>query len=235
MLQLTGVSYRYAGYKTEVLHDIDLRFEDGEIVGLVGPNEAGKSTLCLVASGLAPASIGGSLRGELTIDGESTAGWSTPQLAERFKGNGWISNTIGNPLDTTIALQHLIFEGTLDKFPGLKVLAAHGGGYLPSYKARGDFACFVSPQNCNPNIVLKKKPSEYVNQLHFDAMVFTGEGLRHLVSQVGASQLMLGTDHPIPWETAPVDHVMGAPISDEEKAAILGENAAKLFGIKVAG
>src|SRR5882757_7659616 len=74
---------------------------------------------------------------------------STPQLAERFKGNGWLSNTIGNPLDTTIALQHLIFEGTLDKFPGLKVLAAHGGGYLPSYKMRGDHACFVSPQGCN--------------------------------------------------------------------------------------
>ena len=60
MLELErGVSYRYAGYANEVLHDIDLRLDDGEIVGLVGPNEAGKSTLCLVASGLAPASIGG--------------------------------------------------------------------------------------------------------------------------------------------------------------------------------
>ena len=157
---------------------------------------------------------------------------STPQLAGRFKGNGWLSNTIGNPLDTTIALQKLIFEGTLDKFPGLKVLAAHGGGYLPSYAMRGDHACFVSPQNCNPDIKLKKKPSEYVNQLFFDAMVFSAEGLRHLVAQVGASQLMLGTDHPIPWEEHPVDHVMGTPISDDEKVAILGGNAAKLFGIR---
>jgi predicted TIM-barrel fold metal-dependent hydrolase len=160
---------------------------------------------------------------------------STPQLAPRFKGNGWLSNTIGNPLDTTIALQKLIFEGTLDKFPGLKVLAAHGGGYLPSYAMRGDHACFVSPQNCNPDIKLKKKPSEYVNQLYFDAMVFSGEGLRHLVAQVGASQLMLGTDHPIPWEVRPVDHVMGTPISDKDKVAILGGNAAKLFGIKANG
>jgi aminocarboxymuconate-semialdehyde decarboxylase len=160
---------------------------------------------------------------------------STPQLGERFKGNGWLSNTIGNPLDTTIALQHLIFEGTLDKFPGLKVLAAHGGGYLPSYAMRGDHACFVSPQNCNPAITLKKKPSEYVNQLYFDAMVFSGEGLRHLVAQVGASQLMLGTDHPIPWELHPVDHVMGTPISDKDKLAILGGNAAKLFGFKTNG
>ena len=157
---------------------------------------------------------------------------STPELAERFKGNGWLANTIGNPLDTTIALQHLIFEGTLDKFPGLKIIAAHGGGYLPSYAMRGDYACFVSPHNCDPNIQLKKKPSEYLNQLYYDAMVFSGEGLRHLVAQVGASQLMLGTDHPIPWEQHPVDHVMGAPLSDDEKMAILGTNAAKLFGLK---
>jgi energy-coupling factor transport system ATP-binding protein len=83
MLQLTGVSYRYPGYRNEVLHDIDLRLDDGEIVGLVGPNEAGKSTLCLVVSGLAPASIGGTVRGEAMIDGEPTTGWSTHQLAER--------------------------------------------------------------------------------------------------------------------------------------------------------
>lgn len=160
---------------------------------------------------------------------------STPELAKRFKGNGWLSNTIGNPLDTTIALQHLIFEGTLDRFPGLKIIAAHGGGYLPSYAARGDHACFVSPQNCNANITLKKKPSEYINQLYFDAMVFTPEGLRHLVAQVGASQIVLGTDHPIPWEQHPVDRVFATTtLSDKQKVAILGGNAARLFGIKEA-
>ena len=83
MLELRGASYRYAGYAKEVLHDVDLRLDDGEIVGLVGPNEAGKSTLCLVASGLAPASIGGTLRGTLTIDGVEAAGLATHELAER--------------------------------------------------------------------------------------------------------------------------------------------------------
>lgn len=83
MLELVGVSYRYAGYARPVLHDIDLRLEDGEIVGLVGPNEAGKSTLCLVASGLAPASIGGQLTGSLTIDAVPAAGLRTHELAER--------------------------------------------------------------------------------------------------------------------------------------------------------
>jgi predicted TIM-barrel fold metal-dependent hydrolase len=200
--------------------------------------------------GLRGAAVGASVLGEDFSDPKFHPVWakaeelgavlfihpqSTPELAKRFKGNGWLSNTIGNPLDTTIALQHLIFEGTLDRFPGLKIIAAHGGGYLGSYAARGDHACFVSPQNCNANITLKKKPSEYLNQLYFDAMVFTPEGLRHLVAQVGASQVMLGTDHPIPWEQHPVDHVFATTtLSDKQKIAILGGNAAKLFGVKEA-
>jgi predicted TIM-barrel fold metal-dependent hydrolase len=200
--------------------------------------------------GLRGAAVGASVLGEDFSDAKFHPVWakaeelgavlfihpqSTPELAKRFKGNGWLSNTIGNPLDTTIALQHLIFEGTLDRFPGLKIIAAHGGGYLGSYAARGDHACFVSPQNCNPAITLKKQPSEYLNQLYFDAMVFTPEGLRHLVAQVGASQVMLGTDHPIPWEQHPVDHVFATTtLSDKQKIAILGGNAAKLFGMKEA-
>jgi energy-coupling factor transport system ATP-binding protein len=81
MLELQAVTYRYPGYAKEVLRDVDVRIENGEIVGLVGPNEAGKSTLCLVASGLAPASIGGTLRGEVRIDGEPAAGRRTHELA----------------------------------------------------------------------------------------------------------------------------------------------------------
>jgi aminocarboxymuconate-semialdehyde decarboxylase len=200
--------------------------------------------------GLRGAAIGSSVLGEDFSDPKFHPVWakaeelgavlfihpiSAPELAKRYKGNGWLSNTIGNPLDTTIALQHLIFEGTLDRFPGLKVLAAHGGGFLPSYADRGNHACFVSPQNCNPAITLKKKPSEYLNQLYFDAMVFTPEGLRHLVAQVGASQIVLGTDHPIPWEQHPVDHVFATTtLTDKQKIAILGGNAAKLFGLKEA-
>ena len=197
--------------------------------------------------GLKGAAIGGSVLGEDFSSERFHPVWakaeelgavlfihpqSTPPLAARFKGNGWLANTIGNPLDTTIALQHLIFEGTLDKYPGLKIIAAHGGGYLPSYAPRSDHACFVSPHNCNPDIKLKKKPTEYLNQLYFDALVFTPEALRHLVAQVGASQIVLGTDHPIPWEEHPVDHVFATTtLSDKDKAAILGGNAARLFGM----
>ena len=198
--------------------------------------------------GLRGIGVGGSVLGEDFSDPKYHPIWAkaeelgavlfihpqgTPQLAPRFKGNGWLANTIGNPLDTTIALQKLIFEGTLDKFPGLKIIAAHGGGYLGSYAPRSDHACFVSPSNCNPDIVLKKKPTEYLNQIFFDALVFTPEALRHLVAQVGASQVMIGTDHPIPWEEQPVDHVMATTtLSMAQRAAILGGNAATLFNIK---
>lgn len=155
-----------------------------------------------------------------------------PELARRYAGNGWLSNQIGNPLDTTIALSKLIFDGTLDMFPRLKVLAAHGGGFLPSYAERMNHGCFVSPQNCKAETPLQKQPSEYLNQLYYDAMVFTPEGLRHLVAQVGASQIMLGTDHPIPWEQHPVQHVMATTtLSEAEKVAILGGNAARLLGL----
>jgi aminocarboxymuconate-semialdehyde decarboxylase len=157
---------------------------------------------------------------------------STPELAKRFKGNGWVSNVIGNPLDTTIALQRLIYDGTLDKFPKLKIIAAHGGGYLGSYAERMNHSCFVSPQNCDPSIVLKKKPTEYLNQIYFDALVFTPEALRHLVAQVGASQVVIGTDHPIPWEEHPVDHVLGTPsLNGADRAAILGDNARRLLNL----
>jgi energy-coupling factor transporter ATP-binding protein EcfA2 len=83
MLELKGVSYRYAGYAKLALEDIDLELPDGEIVGLVGPNEGGKSTLCLVAAGLAPSSIRGTLTGTLTIDGEPMAGLPTHALATK--------------------------------------------------------------------------------------------------------------------------------------------------------
>jgi aminocarboxymuconate-semialdehyde decarboxylase len=159
---------------------------------------------------------------------------STPELAKRFAGNGWLSNTIGNPLSTTIALSHLIFEGTFDRFPGLKVIAAHGGGYLPSYADRSDHACLVGPKGCNAEIKLKKKPTEYLKQIWFDSLIFSPEAIRHLVAQVGASQIVVGSDYPYPWQMAPVDHIFASTsLSDEEKADILGRTAAKLFGMTV--
>ncbi|MGE3539812.1 MAG: amidohydrolase family protein [Candidatus Tectimicrobiota bacterium] len=158
---------------------------------------------------------------------------STPDLAPRLQGNGWLANTIGNPLDTTIALSHLIFEGTLDRFPGLKICSAHGGGFLPSYAPRSDNALRVAP-DMDTGVPLKKKPTEYLRTLYYDTLVFTSEALRHLATEVGASQLVIGTDHPIPWQDKAVDHILNTPgFTDAERRAMLGETAAKLLGLQL--
>lgn len=83
MLELRAVAYRYAGARRPAIEGVDLMVADGEIVGLVGPNEAGKSTTCLVASGFAPASIGGELRGHVLLDGRSLAVRAPWELAGR--------------------------------------------------------------------------------------------------------------------------------------------------------
>src|SRR5207302_167634 len=151
----------------------------------------------------------------------------------RLSGNGLLTNTIGNPLETTIALSHLIFEGTLDRFPGLKICAAHGGGFLPSYANRSDAVITTFPNRVGP--LPKKKPTQYLKdgQLYFDSIMFTGEAMRHLIAETGVGQIMIGTDYPFPWNKVPVDHIMSIPgLSDDDRIAILGGTAAKLLGIE---
>lgn len=147
---------------------------------------------------------------------------------KRFEGKGRLDNLIGNPLETTVALSHLIFEGTLDRFPGLKICAAHGGGFLPSYSGRSD-RCFGDPQSCKTG---QKRPSEYLKQLYYDSLVFTNEGMRHMIAEVGASQIVLGTDYPFGWESDVVGYILGVPgLNNDQKKAILNGNAAKLLRI----
>jgi aminocarboxymuconate-semialdehyde decarboxylase len=196
--------------------------------------------------GLRGAAVGGSVAGEEFADPKFHPFWakaeelnvlifihpqSTPDLANRFKGNGWLANTIGNPLDTTIALSHLIFEGTLDRFPGLKICSAHGGGFLPSYAPRSDNCLRVAP-DLDTGVKLKKKPTEYLRDMYYDTLVFTSEALRHLAAEVGVDRLVIGTDHPIPWQAHSVDHILNAPgFTDAERRMMLGDTAAKLLGI----
>ena len=148
---------------------------------------------------------------------------------KRLEGAGALGNNIGFPLDTTIALAHLLFEGHLDRFPGLKIVGAHGGGFLASYIGRFD--------NCNalqaPCQKMKRKPSEYLRgpQLFFDSLVYSPQNLRHLVTTAGASQIVIGTDFGFPIASStPVDTILQTPaLTDEERIAMLGGNAARLL------
>jgi aminocarboxymuconate-semialdehyde decarboxylase len=198
--------------------------------------------------GLRGAAIGGSVNGEELSDPKYHPFWAKaeqmgvlifihPQgtaemnATTRFKGNGILDNIIGNPLETTIALSHLIFEGTLDKFPGLKICAAHAGGFLPSYAGRSDQGCLTFPDRCTRT--LAKKPTEYLKQLYYDNIIFTPEGMRHLIAETGVGQVVLGTDFPYPWTKTAVELVLATPgLSDADRVAILGGTAANLLGIK---
>jgi aminocarboxymuconate-semialdehyde decarboxylase len=203
--------------------------------------------------GLRGAGIGGNVNGEEISDPKFHPFWAKAeqlgvvvfihpqgdgapaQLQQRFKGNGYLGNVIGNPLETTIALSHLIFEGTLDRFPGLKICAAHAGGFLPSYAGRSDTGCPTRPDLCpgGTHGPIKKTPSEYLKHIYYDTMVFRPEGVRHLVAEVGAGQLLVGTDFPYPWTKTAVDLILQTPgLSDADRTAILGGTAAALLGIK---
>jgi aminocarboxymuconate-semialdehyde decarboxylase len=195
--------------------------------------------------GLRGVSIGGSVNGEELSAPKFHPFWAkaeelgalvflhpqgTPELSMRLTGNGVLDNVIGNPLETTIALSHMIFEGTLDRFPGLKICAAHGGGYLPSYAARSDAGLVTFPGRAGPPP--KKKPTEYLRHMYFDTIVFTPEALRHLIAETGPGQIVMGTDYPFPWTSTSVDHILATPgVSDADRVAMLGGTAAKLLGI----
>lgn len=154
------------------------------------------------------------------------------EASGRLRGNGLLSNTIGNPLETTIALSHLIFEGTLDRYPGLRICAAHGGGYLPSYANRSDAVIRTFPHRVGPPT--QNPPTSYLRngQLFFDTIVFTPEALRHLIAEVGAEHVVMGTDYPFPWTSTEVDLVMNTPdLTDQQRTAILGGTAGRLLGL----
>ena len=199
--------------------------------------------------GLSGAGVGGSVAGLELADPKFHPFWAkaeqldvlvfmhpqatgvASEIPGRLKGSGGLDNTIGNPLETTIALSHLIFQGTLDRFPRLKLCAAHGGGYLPSYAARSDAILRTFPARYT--VKLKKKPTEYLQRLYFDSIVFTSEALRHLAAEAGPNQIVMGTDYPFPWTSTSVDHILKAPgFTAAQRVAMLGGTAMKLLGLK---
>jgi aminocarboxymuconate-semialdehyde decarboxylase len=196
--------------------------------------------------GLRGASIGGHVNGEPPSSEKYDPFWAKAQelgvpvfmhpnnaanIAREgsLDGRGGLGNIVGNPLETTVFLSRMIFDGAFDRFPRLKVVAAHGGGYLPSYLGRTEVACTVrSDANC----ANKRMPSEYLkDQIMVDSMVFSSEGLRHLVAETGVSQVVYGSDIPYFWPDT-IDLIVEAPfLSDADKAAILGGNLQKLLSI----
>jgi aminocarboxymuconate-semialdehyde decarboxylase len=149
--------------------------------------------------------------------------------ARRF-GDHYFTNVIGNPLDTTVAVHHLIFGGVLEACPHLKLVLSHGGGYLPAYSGRIDHAASARPDCCE---LIHEMPTTYLKRLYFDSLVYTHAQLEYLVREYGADHVLMGTDYPADMgEIDPIGFIEGSPgLTAADRAAILGGNAARLLGL----
>ncbi|WNM32714.1 amidohydrolase family protein [Streptomyces sp. Li-HN-5-11] len=140
----------------------------------------------------------------------------------------YLSNTVGQPTENAVALSHLIFSGVLDRHPELKLVAAHGGGYLPTHIGRSDHAWRVRPdaKGC------AREPSSYLKQLYFDSLVHDPHVLRELIRVVGADRVLLGSDFPFDMGTEdPVTTLHAAQLPEPDFHAIRGKNAAALLNL----
>ncbi|HEX9396005.1 MAG TPA: amidohydrolase family protein [Burkholderiales bacterium] len=139
----------------------------------------------------------------------------------------YFNNVIGNPLETTVAASHLIFDGVMQRHPKLKVVLPHAGGYLAHYWARMDHAWRARP-DCR--VVITKKPSTYLEKFYFDTITFDRGMLSHLIERFGAGHVLLGTDYPYDMGMEhPLDFTDYLPAA--QKKQVQGGNAARLLGI----
>src|SRR6202045_5015846 len=153
-------------------------------------------------------------------------GFTEARRLSRF----YFNNVIGNPLDTTIALHYLIFDGVLERHPDLKILAVHGGGYLPAYSGRIDHAWGA---RSDARGALPHPPTDYLKKLYVDTVVFTPHQLAELVRLFGLDHVVMGTDSPFDMaELDPIGHLASVEALDASAvAAIAGGNARRLLGL----
>jgi aminocarboxymuconate-semialdehyde decarboxylase len=143
----------------------------------------------------------------------------------------YFNNVIGNPLDSTVAVSHLIFDGVMARHPKLKIVVAHGGGFIAHYWARMDHAWRARP-DCRT--VIKRPPSSYLEKFYFDTITFDPEMLKRLIDRFGADHVVLGTDYPYDMgDEDPLGllaQVKRLPKADRDLVA--GGNAARLLKLK---
>jgi aminocarboxymuconate-semialdehyde decarboxylase len=139
----------------------------------------------------------------------------------------YLSNTVGQPTENAVALSHLIFSGVLDRHPGLKLIAAHGGGYLPTHIGRSDHAWSTRPDT---GAACAHPPSSYLKRLYFDSLVHDPHVLRELIRVAGADRVLLGSDFPFDMGTEdPVGALRAARLPEADFHAVRGGNAAALL------
>ncbi len=228
-------SDRFAGFASLTLQAPDLAVQELETA--------------IKKQGLKGAAIGGNVNGVAFSDAKFNPVWAKaeelgaslfihpqgiPELNKLAAGNGWLANAVAYPnRDLAGAVAHDL-RGNLRPVPQAEGdRRAWRRVFCRPMPIAPITPAWSIPGGCNPDIKLKKQPTEYLKQIYFDSLVFTPEAIRHLVAQVGASQLVLGSDYPFPWQLEPVDHIFACTsLSDHEKADILGRTAAKLLGVE---
>lgn len=144
-------------------------------------------------------------------------------------GDYYLVNVVCMPLASTVAVSRMILGGVWHRYPDLKMVVVHGGGYLPFYFARTDHAYSVRPELRKH---IDRDPSEYLRKIYFDTTVFNPRMVEYLVDEFGEDHVLMGTDYPFDMgPTDPLAFLAEARLSESARAKIVGGNAARLFKI----
>ncbi len=141
-----------------------------------------------------------------------------------------MGNIVGKPLETTLALAHIIIGGVIERHPRIKLIAAHGGGYLPFYTGRFDEAAQMRPDTMP---AITQAPSHYLKNIYFDTIIYRPEAISYLADLVGVERIVMGTDRPYDSSLKdPVGLIRSVPgFGEADQRAVLGGTAAELLGL----
>jgi len=153
----------------------------------------------------------------------------TAFASDRF-GAHYLTNVIGNPLETTLAVHYLIFDGVMERHPKLRIVVSHGGAFVSHYAARMDHAWGARPDCC---LHIEQPPTSYLDRFYFDTIVFAVDQLAFITEKFGSDRILLGTDFPFDMgEYDPVEHVCQVPgLTEDDRERMCGGNALALLGL----
>lgn len=193
-----------------------------------------------VAAGAVGAAVGTSIAGRRLDEAEFEVFWASADAIGRpvlihpafncahpALDQWYLQNAIGNPLETTIVAERLICSGVLDRYPRVRLLLMHGGGFLPYQAGRLVHARAVRPE-------LAQAPEnawDYFDRLYFDSITHDARALRYLVERVGLGQVVLGTDLPFDMGLAAPVQVLTEALDEVQVQAVAVGNPRKLFGL----
>jgi aminocarboxymuconate-semialdehyde decarboxylase len=167
---------------------------------------------------------------------EAAAGLDVPVVlhpptdgpSRALPGGTEFGNTFGRLVDTTFAVAQLLLSGVLDRYPRLRLVVVHGGGFLPYQSMRFDGGHRADA--LAQYAIGRQRPSDYLGELYFDTVALKPASIRLLVETAGAGHVLLGSDYPFPLgDPAPVATVRAAGLGEPATEAVLGGNAARLF------